>query len=73
MREIALALRAVEGETVLPYLIAVSRDQSPAGVESLLDSGADAYVPRPIHGSAMLVALSDAWLEHERRIELADD
>ncbi len=57
--------------TVEPYLIAVSHDQSPSGVEQLLDGGADAYVPHPLSASALLVVLSKAWLEHERRSELA--
>lgn len=57
--------------TVKPYLVAVSRDQSPSGVERLLDGGADAYVPRPLNATALLVVLSKAWLEHERRSELA--
>lgn len=57
--------------TVEHYLIAVSHDQSPSGVEQLLDGGADAYVPHPLSASALLVVLSKAWLEHERRSELA--
>ena len=72
VREIALALRAAKDHTVLPYLIAVSADQSPEGVESLLDSGADAYVPRPLNPAALLVALSDAWVEHQRRSEAGE-
>lgn len=72
VREIALALRAAKDHPVLPYLIAVSADQSPQGVESLLDSGADAYVPRPLNQAALLVALSDAWVEHERRTEAVE-
>lgn len=72
VREIALAIRASGRQDVLPYLVAVSADQSPAGVESLLDSGADAYVPRPLNRAALLVALSNAWVEHERRSELSE-
>lgn len=60
-----------ERGTVKPYLIVVSHDQSPAGVERLLDGGADAYVPRPLNASALMIALSKAWLEFERRVELA--
>ena len=70
VREIALAMRSVDGLAVLPYLVVISPDQSPAGVESLLDSGADAYLPRPLNGAAVLVALSNAWVEFERRTEL---
>ncbi len=68
-REIALAMRAVGGHFVLPYFVAVSADQSPQGVEALLDSGADAYLPRPLNRAALIVALSDAWVEHQRRTE----
>lgn len=54
---------------VPPYVIAVSHDQTPVVVESMLDGGADAYLPRPLNAAALLVALSKAWLEHEQRLE----
>lgn len=54
---------------VTPYVIAVSRDQSPRGVERLLNCGADAYLPCPLSASALIIILSKAWLEHERRSE----
>ncbi len=60
-----------ERKVVRPYLIAVSLDQSPSGVESLLDVVADAYVPCPLNAPAMLIVLYKAWLEHERRAESA--
>ncbi len=72
VREIALVLRACDRCEILPCLIAVSGDQTVQGVESLLDAGADAYVPRPLNQAAMLVALSEGWLEYERRVELAE-
>jgi len=71
IREIALGLRACERCEVLPSLVAVSDDLSVAGVEGLLDAGADAYVPRPLNRAAMLLALSEGWLEFERRSEVA--
>lgn len=72
VRQVALSIRAEKGRGVLPYFIAISGDQSPEGVEGLLDSGADAYVPRPFNRPALLVALSNAWVEHVRRVELAE-
>ena len=66
-------LKTRERGTVKPYLIVVSHDQSPSGVERLLDGGADAYVPRPLNATALTIALSKAWLEYERRAELAQD
>lgn len=71
VREIALGLRACEDCTVLPCLVVVSDDLSVRGVEGLLDAGADAYVPKPLNRAAMLVALSEGWLEYERRSEMA--
>jgi signal transduction histidine kinase len=65
--------RMRERGEVKPYLIAVSHDQSPSGVEQLLDGGADAYVPCPLNAPALLIVLSKAWLEHERRSESARD
>jgi len=53
VREIALAMRGARESSILPYLVVVSADQSPEGVERLLDNGADAYVPRPFSRAAL--------------------
>ena len=67
--EVHRALQNRADNFVKPYVIAVSHDQSPDGVERLLDDGADAYVPCPLNVSALIVVLSEAWLEYERRSE----
>ncbi|GAB5559424.1 MAG: hypothetical protein SynsKO_10710 [Synoicihabitans sp.] len=73
INEIARVITASRSSPVTPYLIVVSREQSAHRVERLLDAGADAYVPRPLSSAALLIALSDAWLEHERRREQQPD
>ncbi len=67
--EIARSLESTDSAQVTPYLIVVSSDQAVRTVEGLLDAGADAYVPRPLNQAGLLIALSDAWLEYERRRE----
>ena len=70
INEIAKTISSHSANEVVPFLIAVTDDQTPKVVESLLDGGADAYIPMPLNEAALAVALADGWLEFEHRQEL---